>query len=110
MHGKTCDVSEYIYKICIICNVVSWMFQYTCTERITYGINIWFQQETGAGDENAAELDLANVGGVFIVLLVGTGIAFFIAILEFLWNVRKVAVDEQVSSYCYSSKLYYFNY
>lgn len=40
MHGKTCDVSEYIYKICIICNVVSWMFQYTCTQRITYGINI----------------------------------------------------------------------
>ncbi|GLV43978.1 Kainate-type ionotropic glutamate receptor subunit 1D [Carabus blaptoides fortunei] len=54
-------------------------------------------QENSAAAASAAELDLANVGGVFIVLLVGTGIAFLIAILEFLWNVRKIAVDEQMT-------------
>ncbi|CAH1400969.1 unnamed protein product [Nezara viridula] len=51
-------------------------------------------------DEDAAsssELGIANVGGVFLVLLVGCVAAFFVAILEFLWNVRKVAVEEKIS-------------
>lgn len=43
------------------------------------------------------ELDLANVGGVFVVLLCGCGASFFIVICEFLWNIRKVAVKEKVS-------------
>lgn len=53
-------------------------------------------QDDSKGKESAAELDLDNVGGVFVVLFGGVGIAFVIAIMEFLWNVRKVAVDEQV--------------
>lgn len=48
---------------------------------------------------NSGELGLANVGGVFFVLLCGCGASFFIAICEFLWNVRKVAVTEKVSLY-----------
>lgn len=53
-------------------------------------------QEDAKAKDSAAELDLDNVGGVFVVLFGGVGIAFIVAILEFLWNVRKVAVDEQV--------------
>lgn len=38
----------------------------------------------------------ANVGGVFLVLGVGCLFALIIAIIEFLWNVKKVAVEEKV--------------
>lgn len=38
-----------------------------------------------------------NVGGVFVVLASGCTVALIIGVLEFLWNVRKVAVDERVS-------------
>lgn len=48
---------------------------------------------------NSSELGLANVGGVFLVLLIGCSGSFAIAICEFLWNVRKVAVTEKVSSH-----------
>lgn len=40
---------------------------------------------------------MGNVGGVFLVLLAGCVCAIFIGILEFLWNVRRVAVEEIVS-------------
>lgn len=46
---------------------------------------------------NSSELGLANVGGVFLVLLFGCCGSFVIAICEFLWNVRKVAVNEKVT-------------
>ncbi|XP_060528957.1 glutamate receptor ionotropic, kainate 2-like [Cylas formicarius] len=49
--------------------------------------------EEGISDE----LSLGNLGGVFVVLSVGIGIAFLIAILEFLWNVRNISVEEHIS-------------
>lgn len=48
------------------------------------------------GDQPSNELGMSNVGGVFVVLIAGSAFAFFVAILEFLWNVRKVAVEEKV--------------
>lgn len=48
-------------------------------------------------DSNELELRLANVGGVFLVLLCGCAASFIVGILEFLWNVRKVAVEEKVT-------------
>lgn len=38
----------------------------------------------------------ANVGGVFLVLGFGLLFALIVAIIEFLWNVKKVAVEEKV--------------
>ena len=38
----------------------------------------------------------ANVGGVFLVLGAGCLFALIVAIIEFLWNVKKVAVEEKV--------------
>ncbi|XP_026301854.1 glutamate receptor ionotropic, kainate 2 isoform X2 [Apis mellifera] len=46
---------------------------------------------------SSSELGLANVGGVFLVLLIGCCGSFIIAVFEFLWNVRKVAVKEKVT-------------
>ena len=46
---------------------------------------------------SSGELGIANVGGVFLVLLIGTCGSFIIAVFEFLWNVRKVAVREKVT-------------
>ena len=50
---------------------------------------------------NSAELGLASVGGVFMVLMLGCGASIFIAICEFLWNIRKVAVEEKVKLLSY---------
>ena len=36
----------------------------------------------------ASELSLANVGGVFVVLLAGMGLACLIAVFEFIWKSR----------------------
>nr|AWT23321.1 IR14 [Hycleus phaleratus] len=49
-----------------------------------------------SGDETA-ELGLDHVGGVFLVLACGIGVALVIAILEFLWNVRKVAITQRTT-------------
>ncbi|XP_022911458.2 glutamate receptor ionotropic, kainate 2-like [Onthophagus taurus] len=54
-------------------------------------------QEETSSDDSAAELGIDHVGGVFVVLLGGLGIALIIAIAEFLWNVRKVSVETQIS-------------
>jgi len=45
---------------------------------------------------STSELGLANVGGVFLVLMCGCGASLIIAICEFLWNIRRVAVKEKV--------------
>ncbi len=42
----------------------------------------------------ASELSLANVGGVFVVLLAGMGLACLIAVFEFIWKSRKMASDD----------------
>lgn len=43
-----------------------------------------------------AFLITANVGGVFLVLGFGCLFALIVAAAEFLWNVKKVAVEEKV--------------
>ncbi|XP_014247018.1 glutamate receptor ionotropic, kainate 2-like isoform X3 [Cimex lectularius] len=64
----------------------------------------WWKEKRGGGacrDETlktssaANELSLANVGGVFVVLMGGMGVACVIAVCEFVWKSRKVAVEER---------------
>ncbi|XP_059352207.1 glutamate receptor ionotropic, kainate 2-like [Daphnia carinata] len=43
---------------------------------------------------SAAELGLANVGGIFVVLILGSSVALLIAMGEFVWKSRKLALDE----------------
>lgn len=50
--------------------------------------------DTGGGD--TPELGLDNVGGVFLVLGGGLFVAIIVGILDFLWNIRKIAIDEKV--------------
>ncbi|XP_050311076.1 glutamate receptor ionotropic, kainate 1-like isoform X2 [Anthonomus grandis grandis] len=63
----------------------------------------WWKSESGhtcdegPGDDNNEALTLANVGGVFIVLGAGLGLAFLLAIIEFLWNVHSISVDEHMT-------------
>lgn len=65
--------------------------------------NVIFQEDSGADDAaSQAELGIDNVGGVFVVLGSGCGIAFLISVIELLWNVKQVAVDEKVSLFIYS--------
>ncbi|KAF4521437.1 hypothetical protein B566_EDAN010594 [Ephemera danica] len=54
------------------------------------------RDDTSKSSSAANELGLANVGGVFVVLLGGMGVACVIAVGEFVWKSRKVAVEERV--------------
>lgn len=47
--------------------------------------------------ESAARLGLSNVGGVFVVLVGGMITALSVALLEFLWNVKKTAVQHHLT-------------
>lgn len=68
------------------------------------------QDDDGGGE--AAELDLDNVGGVFVVLLIGASFACFIALIELLWEIYKK--DEKARLLSFSlfcgifSSVYYF--
>lgn len=55
-----------------------------------------FQDDTSKSSSAANELGLANVGGVFVVLMGGMGVACVIAVCEFVWKSRKVAMEERV--------------
>lgn len=44
-----------------------------------------------------ATLGMNNVGGVFIVLVVGIIISLFFGLLEFLWAVRQTSIDFKVT-------------
>ncbi|XP_050427758.1 glutamate receptor ionotropic, kainate 2-like [Adelges cooleyi] len=50
-----------------------------------------------AQKEDSAELDVSEVGGMFVILILGCLLGFLFSLLEFLWNIRKVAVEEQLS-------------
>ncbi|XP_055926547.1 glutamate receptor ionotropic, kainate 2-like isoform X1 [Argiope bruennichi] len=61
----------------------------------------WWKSETKCKDEtkkktsSASELDLPNVGGVFVVLLAGLGMAAIVAVFEFIWRTKKIPRDER---------------
>lgn len=58
--------------------------------------NIFTQDDTSKTNSAANELGLANVGGVFVVLMGGMGVACVVAVFEFVWKSRKIAVEERV--------------
>ena len=66
----------------------------------------WWEKERGGGSCKAegggssSQLSLANLGGVFIVLVGGMFISIIIAVFEFSWKRRKLLVDENVSFTC----------
>jgi glutamate receptor, ionotropic, invertebrate len=53
--------------------------------------------EESGGSDSAAELGIGNVGGVFLVLGIGIFCSYCIAFVEFLWNIKTVAVEEKVT-------------
>ena len=54
-------------------------------------------EDSASVSSGAAELDLDNVGGVFVVLIGGMVMAALMAMCEFMWNARELATDENVS-------------
>lgn len=52
--------------------------------------------DDSAGSGDTPELGMDNVGGVFLVLLCGIAFGWLVAVVQFLWNVRKVAIDSKV--------------
>ncbi|CAL4122174.1 unnamed protein product, partial [Meganyctiphanes norvegica] len=64
----------------------------------------WFKQRRGggrckeeaAGGGMASELNLSNVGGVFVVLMGGMGLALVVAMIEFLFLCRDIAQEDEI--------------
>ena len=52
------------------------------------------KDEGGSASTAASELGLANVGGVFVVLIGGLGIAMLISLCEFAWEARNIVNEE----------------
>ncbi|KAK0162284.1 hypothetical protein PV327_008633 [Microctonus hyperodae] len=48
-------------------------------------------------EADTGALTVGHVGGVFLVLIFGSVLSLIIAIFEFIWNVRKVAVEEKIT-------------
>ena len=60
--------------------------------------NIFFVwQEEASASGMASELNLSNVGGVFVVLIGGMGLALVVAVFEFLGECRNIAKEDEVS-------------
>ncbi|XP_076178431.1 glutamate receptor ionotropic, kainate 2 isoform X2 [Ptiloglossa arizonensis] len=64
----------------------------------------WWTQKRGGGKcredgggSMAEELDLDNVGGVFLVLTVGVALSFFYTVFELLWEIIATSRRENVS-------------
>ncbi|BFZ10283.1 hypothetical protein BsWGS_13322 [Bradybaena similaris] len=66
--------------------------------------NKWWKKELGGGKcveeegspaGKAAELGVENVGGVFVVLMGGVVIGFFVSLCEFMWKARKNAKKDK---------------
>lgn len=65
----------------------------------------WVENNPGAGEcgddsgggGDTPELGLDNVGGVFLVLGAGLVVAVIVCIIDFIWNIRQIAIDEKVS-------------
>ncbi|CAH2093715.1 unnamed protein product [Euphydryas editha] len=54
-------------------------------------------EETSEEGTSAAELGVDNVGGVFVVLAIGCGMAAAMGGLEFLWHIRDVAIEQKMT-------------
>ncbi|XP_055903176.1 glutamate receptor ionotropic, kainate 2 [Eupeodes corollae] len=65
----------------------------------------WWKEKHGGGrcsqmaaeSADTPELGVENVGGVFLVLGLGLLSAIGIGLVEFLWNVKEVAINEKIS-------------
>lgn len=58
----------------------------------------WWKSTQECDEEKKEEhLGIGAVGGVFLVVCGGCFVAFIIALIEFLWNVEKIAIEEKVS-------------
>lgn len=69
--------------------------------RIQLLYNKWWKSTGKCSREEQKEskanaLGVANVGGIFVVLLGGLALAVFVAIIEFLWKSRRNAREDRV--------------
>ncbi|KAJ6634113.1 Glutamate receptor ionotropic, kainate 5, partial [Pseudolycoriella hygida] len=55
------------------------------------------EADVASASEGAAELGIGNVGGVFVILILGCVSALILGIAEFLWNVKDLAIEEKIS-------------
>ncbi|XP_037025793.1 glutamate receptor ionotropic, kainate 2-like isoform X2 [Bradysia coprophila] len=59
----------------------------------------WWEGENACPKDEKSEdvqLKMGNVGGCFLVLLGGIGIAILLGIYEFFWNINKMSVERKV--------------
>ncbi|KAJ8687136.1 hypothetical protein QAD02_022930 [Eretmocerus hayati] len=59
--------------------------------------NVTCETEDSTEKEDTNKLGMSHVAGVFLVLLSGCVVSAFIACVEFIWNVRKVAIADKIT-------------
>lgn len=67
----------FIYIPCLFCDVIRWWSGSKCDD---------FKDTKTSGTK---ELDLPNIGGVFIVLAVGVAVAVVVCVLEVIYKKAK---------------------
>ena len=70
----------------IVLNIINWKYE-------AY-FRFFFIQ--GSEEGNSAQLGLANLGGVFIVLLGGVIVSCLLALCEYMWEARRLVRDKEV--------------
>lgn len=65
-----------------------------------------FRFQNTAEDSGAEELTVANVGGVFVVLMSGGGVAILVSIFEMLYDVKNRAKELEVRIYYQFLKMF----
>ena len=64
----------------------------------------WWEEERGGGSckdvggASSDQMGVAALAGLYMMLIAGIAFAAIIAVCEFTWRKRKLAVDENVSS------------
>lgn len=75
--------------------------RYTSTSLCVIVCTVFFvalQEQSASSGGKANPLGLANVGGIFVVLIGGAGVACVLALCEFLWETKE-SLEEGVRLY-----------
>lgn len=78
----------YVTKVCFFALKLSKIYK-------IWKFELFLRIEAGGGGDTP-ELGMDNVGGVFLVLGAGLLVAITVGIIDFMWNIRQISIDETV--------------
>lgn len=58
---------------------------------------LFFKQSSDDGGGGADKLSMKNVGGIFVTILIGSGIAVVLGFVRWMQNIKKISTKYEVS-------------